>query len=78
MKNRLRKFGHIDKRFVDFVVRILSQMEKSQTTRGREKHRKTIKKIMKDLEINNLDKNIVLNKILLRKMIYVTHLHLMT
>lgn len=51
-------------------------MEKSQTIRGREKHRKTIKKIMKDLDINNLDKNIVLNKILLRKMIYVTDLHL--
>lgn len=40
-------FGHVEKKPIDFVVRRVNEMEISQTTRGREKHRKIIRKTIK-------------------------------
>lgn len=69
VENRLRWFGFIE-RSVDSVVRRVDQMEKSQTTKGRGRPRKTsIEVIKKDLEINDLDRNMVLNRIW-RKLIH--------
>jgi len=38
-------FVHLERRYVDFVVRRVDKMEGSQITRGRERPRKTIRKI---------------------------------
>jgi len=55
VENRLRWFGHLERRRVDFVVRRVDQIEGSQITRGRGRPIKTIREtIMKDLEINEL------------------------
>ena len=35
VENRLRWFGHVERRPVDFVVRRVDQMERRQTIRGR-------------------------------------------
>ena len=62
---RLRGFGHAERRLVGYVVRRVDQMEKSQTTRGRGRRKKTIREVIKkDLEINDLDRSMVLDKIL--------------
>lgn len=45
VENRLRWFEPIERRHVDSVVSRVDQMEKSQTIRGRRRHRKIIKKI---------------------------------
>ena len=53
VENRLRWFGHVERRPVDAVVRRLNQMEESQVKRGRERPKKTIREtIRKDLEVN--------------------------
>jgi len=49
LENRLRWFGDLERRHVDFVTRRVDHMENSQITRGRGRPRKII---MKDLEIN--------------------------
>ena len=65
VENRLRWFGHVERRPVDSVVRRVDQMERSQTTRGRGRPRKTIREVIKkDFEINNLDINMVLDRTL--------------
>jgi len=65
MENRLRWFGHIERRPKDFVVRRVDQMEESQTSRGRGRPRKIIiETIRKDLEINELDQNMVYDRTL--------------
>jgi len=47
--NKLRWFGHVERRLVDVVVRRVDQMEDSQITRGRGRPRNTIREtIMKD------------------------------
>jgi len=57
---RLRWFGHVERRPMDFVVRRVDQMEGSQITRGRGRPRKTTSEtIKKDLEINKLEKDMV-------------------
>ena len=62
VENRLWWFGHVERRLVDSVVRKVDPMEKNQTTRGRGRPRKTIRKIInKDLEINDLDRSVVLD-----------------
>lgn len=46
-------------------------MERSQTTRGRPK--KTIREVIKkDLDINDLDRSMILNRTLWQKLIHVT------
>lgn len=58
MENRLSWFGHVERRLVDYVVKRIDQMEKSQTTRSGGRLRKPIREtIKKHLEINKLDRN---------------------
>ena len=57
---RLKWFGYVERRHVDYVVRRVDQMKGSQITRGRWRSRKSIREtIKKDLEINELDINMV-------------------
>jgi len=57
---RLKWFGYVERRHVDYVVRRVDQMQGSQITRGRWRSRKSIREtIKKDLEINELDINMV-------------------
>ncbi|KAL5194659.1 Protein transport protein Sec24-like CEF [Glycine soja] len=60
VENRLRWFGHVERRPVDSVVRRVDQMERRQTIRGRERPKKTIREVIKkDLELNDLDRSMV-------------------
>jgi len=54
-------WGCRERRPVDFVTRKVDHMENSQITRGRGRPRKII---MKDLEINELDQNMVYDRTL--------------
>ncbi|KAH1254809.1 Craniofacial development protein 2 [Glycine max] len=57
VENRLRWFGHVERRPVDSVVRRVDQMERRQTIRGRGRPKKTIREVIKkDLELNDLDR----------------------
>jgi len=50
---------------VDFIIRRVDQIEGSQITRGRGRPRKTIREtIRKDLEINELEKDMVFDRTL--------------
>ncbi|RZB80334.1 putative 2-carboxy-D-arabinitol-1-phosphatase [Glycine soja] len=63
VENRLRWFGHVERRPVDSVVRRVDQMERRQTIRGRGRPKKTIREVIKkDLELNDLDRNMGLLK----------------
>ena len=65
MENRLRWFEHVERRPVDSVVRREYQIERSQTVRERGRPRKTIREVIKkDLEINDLDRSMVLDRTL--------------
>ncbi|KAL5162922.1 Rac-like GTP-binding protein ARAC2 [Glycine soja] len=58
VENRLRWFGHVERRPVDSVVRRVDQMERRQTIRGRGRPKKTIREVIKkDLELNDLDRS---------------------
>ncbi|KAL5163093.1 Retrovirus-related Pol polyprotein from type-1 retrotransposable element R2 [Glycine soja] len=73
VENRLRWFGHVERRPVDSVVRRVDQMERRQTIRGRGRPKKTIREVIKkDLELNDLDRSMVLDRTLWRKLIHVT------
>ena len=70
----LRWFGHAERRPVDVLVRRVDQMEDSQITRGRSRPRKTIREtIKKDLEINELDRNMIYYRTLWRILIHVAN-----
>jgi hypothetical protein len=72
VETRLRWFGHVERRHVDFVVRRVDQIEGSQIIRGRGSPGKTIREtIKKDLEINELENNMVFDKTLWRRLIHV-------
>ncbi|KAH1228537.1 Craniofacial development protein 2 [Glycine max] len=72
VENRLRWFGHVERRPVDSVVRRVNQMERRQTIRGRGRPKKTIREVIKkDLELNDLDRSMVLDRTLWRKLIHV-------
>ncbi|KAH1193222.1 Craniofacial development protein 2 [Glycine max] len=72
VENRLRWFGHVERRPVDSVVRREDQMERRQTIRGRGRSKKTIREVIKkDLELNDLDRSMVLDRTLWRKLIHV-------
>ncbi|KAH1262515.1 Craniofacial development protein 2 [Glycine max] len=61
-----------ERRLVDSVVRRVDQMERRQTIRGRGRPKKTIREVIKkDLEINGLDRSMVLDRTLWRKLIHV-------
>jgi hypothetical protein len=68
VKNRVRWFGHVERRPIDYVVRRVDHMEDSQIPRGRGRPRKTIRK---DLVINELDRNMVYDRTLWRYLIHV-------
>jgi hypothetical protein len=75
VETRLRWFGLVEGRTVDFVVVRVDQMEDSQITKGRGKLRKTIRgTIKKDLEINELDRNMVFDRTLWCNLIHVANL----
>ncbi|KAL5133857.1 Craniofacial development protein 2 [Glycine soja] len=64
VENRLRWFGHVERRPVDSVVRRVDQMERRQTIRGRGRPKKTIREVIKkDLELNDLDRKDVLEQL---------------
>ncbi|RZC31475.1 Pentatricopeptide repeat-containing protein [Glycine soja] len=72
VENRLRWFGHVERRPVDSVVRRVDQMKRRQTIRGRGRPKKTIREVIKkDLELNDLDRSVVLDRTLWRKLIHV-------
>jgi len=72
VENRLRWYGHVERRPVDVVVRRVDHMEESQVKRGRGIPRKTIREtIRKDLEVNELDPNLVYDRILWRNLVHV-------
>ncbi|KAL5193570.1 hypothetical protein HKD37_20G055768 [Glycine soja] len=74
VENRLRWFGHVERRPVDSVVRRVDQMERRQTIRGRGRPKKTIREVIKkDLELNDLDRSMVLDRTLWRKLIHVAN-----
>jgi hypothetical protein len=59
---------------VDSVVRRVDYMEDSQIIRGRGRPRKTIREtIKKDLETNELDRNMVCDRRLWRRLIHVVN-----
>ena len=60
VENRLRWFGHVERRPVEAVVRRVGHVK-----RGRGRPKKTIREtIRKDLEVNELDSNLVYNRTL--------------
>ncbi|KAH1193991.1 Retrovirus-related Pol polyprotein from type-2 retrotransposable element R2DM [Glycine max] len=64
VENRLRP--------VDSVVSRVDQMERRQTIRGRGRPKKTIREVIKkDLELNDLNRSMVLDRTLWRKLIHV-------
>jgi hypothetical protein len=72
VENRLRWFGHVERRLVDAVVRRVDQTEESQVKSGRGRPRKTIREtIRKDLEVNELDPILVYDRTLCRNLIHV-------
>ena len=72
VENRLRWFGHVERRPVDAVVRRVDQMKESHVKRGRGRPRKTIREtIRKDLEVNELDPNLFYDRTLWRNLIHV-------
>lgn len=65
VENIFRWFGYVERKYVDYIVRRIYHVEIIQTYRDRGWPRKVIREIItKDLEINKLDTNIVLNKTL--------------
>jgi hypothetical protein len=57
---------------VDYVVRKVDQIERSQVTRVRGRPRKTIREtIRKGLEINELEKDMVFDRTLWHRLIHV-------
>ena len=62
----------VERRPIDVVVRRVDQMEESQIRRGRGRPRKVIREtIRKDLEVNELDPNLVLDITLWCNLIHV-------
>jgi len=65
VENKLRWFGHVERRPVHAVVRRVNQIEESRVKRGRRRPKKTIREtIRKDLEVNELDSKLVYDRTL--------------
>jgi len=72
VENRFRWFGHVERRPVDAVVRIVDQMEESHVKRGRGRPKKTIREaIKKDLEVSELDSSLIYDRTLWHNLIHV-------
>lgn len=66
---------YVERRPVDSLVRRVVQMGRSQTTRDREKPKKTIREIIKkDFEIDDLNRIMVLDRILWEKLINIYYI----
>lgn len=75
VENRLWWFEHVERRHVDSLVKRVGKMKRNQTTRGRGRPRKTIREIIKkDIEINDLNRSMVLDRILCQKLIHIAYL----
>jgi len=70
VENRFKWFDHVERRLVNSVVRRVDQIEDSHITRGRPREivRQTIEK---DLQINELDRNMVCDRTLWHNLIIV-------
>ncbi|XP_058787552.1 uncharacterized protein LOC131661910 isoform X1 [Vicia villosa] len=65
VENKLRWFGHVKRRHVDYVIRRVDRIEINQSTRRIGRSRKAIREVIKkDLEINDLDRSMVLDRTL--------------
>lgn len=73
VENRLRWFELVEKRLVDVVVQRVDQMEEGEIRRGRERPRKIIITVRKDLEVNELDPYMVYDRKLWHNLINVTN-----
>lgn len=64
VENTLRWFEHVERKSVDSVVRRVDQMKRMQKIKGRGRPWKTIIEVIKkDLEVNDLDRIMVLDRI---------------
>jgi len=61
-ENRFRWFGHVERNPVDSIVRRVDQIEESYYKRYRKTWKNYKKTIMKDLQSNELDLNMVYDR----------------
>lgn len=72
VKNRLKWFAHVERKSVDYVVGRVDQMKRSQRARDRGRSRKTVREVIKkSSEINDLERSMVMDRTLWRKLIHV-------
>ena len=74
VENRLRWFGHTERRLVGYVVRRVDQIKHSHLTRGKGRPRPTIREtIRKNLEITELNSNMAYDRTLRCNLIHVAN-----
>lgn len=74
VENRVIWSGHVERSHIDYMVRRVDHMERSQTIRGKVRPRKTIREFIKKYpKINDLDRNIVLDRTSWKNFIYVSN-----
>lgn len=72
VENRIRSFEHVERKFVDYMVRRVDQIERSKTTKNKKRPKKVIKEdIKKDLDFNILIMIMVIDRTLGWKLIHV-------
>lgn len=72
VKNRHRWFGNVERRPIDSAVRKVYQMERRKTIWGRGRPKNTIREVIKKCrEINDLDRSMILYRILWRGLTHV-------
>ena len=72
---RLRWFDHVWRRSAETLVRSVDQMENNLIVKGKERSKKTIDKTIKnDLIVNNLSIELIHDRPLWRRLIYVADL----
>lgn len=49
VENRLMWFEHVMRKYVDYVIMRVNKMNRTQTTRGRRRHKHIIRKIIKKI-----------------------------
>jgi len=67
VETRLRWFGHVERRHVGSILRV-DQMKSGQITRDRGRPRKTIRETIKNLEINELHRDMKYVRTLWRRL----------
>jgi len=72
VENRLRWFGHVQRRPRDAPVRRVDQTDWSPVKRSRGRPKKTLNEVIeRDLRVNNLSKDLVFDRAQWRRMIHV-------